>query len=990
VILLSLRPLSPALSRDFVRHAEDFAMLEFRVLGTLELATPFGTSLTSVRTQPKRVALLAYLALARPRGAHSRDQLLALLWPELDESHARAALRQAVHHLRQTLGEQAIIARGYDELRLEPRSVDCDALTFEAELDADHPESALALYRGDLLEGFFLAATPGFEEWLERERARLRARAASGAWALAELRARDGNVEEAASWGARALALSHDDEAMLQRLLRLLEQLGDRVHAVLEYDAFVRRVRRDYEMEPSLETRRIIDGIRAHIEVSLPARAPPQLLLPTSVAREPLSSSAVASDPTTGRLIARRAALGATAALLVTTLVVAAIVVRPFSRASAPLDANLVIVAPFGTVAARDSVWREGLADLFGRAFDGAGPLRTVPASVALHAWSGRADRASALALARRTGAGLALFGAISPVGVDSSRVAATLVDAATGSVIADHELAGAGDHMQLLADSIAVRVLIDVSMRRGVGTVRPAGSIGSNSLPAIKEFLRGDQAFRRAEWDSAETYYEQAVAQDSTFALAIRQLGRLAVWRRSGIGVGMPRADSAMLAFAQRASRYARGLGARDSLLVLSDSLTGAVASDLCEDKDAHDRLLDVTQKLTARFPTDPEAWVTRGDALFVCGGYYRLNEPDIGKREILQAYDSAIVLDPDLAQAYDKTFRLALDLGDTARVLRYAAKYLTLHPSPTNASYLHLIATLLRTPENAAAILDTTPGTQIFPAYASLLLYPDSAELIVAIGRRMASTTARGGTWDVFPGIYRSVPSPPFRDRALAFALAYRGHLREASALAGTDRSGFAPPLAGELAVLGALPRASADSAFLGWLHERPFRNDDAMSSVIAWWGEQCDTSALREYLQHAQTPWRREDRGALYAHWVQVAEGYIALARADTSSAIRLLASLPSNEWWVYERLVAARLLVARSRLSEAFAVLDRGVPYPYATPLRGLWAFEHARLASRLGKRDKARESYEYVVRVWRTADPELQQYVREARAALTKP
>ncbi len=689
------------------------------------------------------------------------------------------------------------------------------------------------------------------------------------------------------------------------------------------------------------------------------------------------------------RSISRRSALSITAALLVTMLVVAALIVRPFSVGSSPLDSNLVVVAPFGTVAARDSVWQEGLADLFGRAFDGAGPLRTVPVSVALHAWSGRADRASALALARRTGAGLALFGAISPVGADSCHVAATLVDAAAGSVVADHEVTGlGGDHVPRLADSIAVLMLLDVSMRRGVGTVRPAGSIGSSSLPAIKAFLRGDQAFRRAEWDSAQTYYEQAVAQDSTFALAIRQLGRLAVWRRSGIGVGMPRADSAMLAFAQRASRHAHGLGARDSLLVLSDSLTGAVASDFCADEHARGRLLAVTQKLTAQFPTDPEVWVTRGDALFVCGGYYRLNAPNIGKREILQAYDSAIVLDPDLAQAYDKTFRLALDLGDTARVLRYAAKYLTLNPSETSASYLRLITTLLRRPAEAFAVLDTTSGAKVWPAFASLLLYADSAELIVTVGRRLASTTARGGTWDVFPGEYRSVPSAAFRQRPLALALAYRGHLREASALVGPDRgAGFAGGLAGDFAVLGALPQAVADSAFRAWLHERPFRNEPAIASVLAWWGKQRDTAALREYLQLAGAPMRRG--GAQYAHRVRVAEGYIALAQGDTESAIRLLASLPSSEWWVHEPLVAARLLVARSRLREAFAVLDRGFPYAYATPLRGLWAIEHARLASRLGQREKAHASYEYVVQLWRAADPELQPYVREARAALAK-
>jgi len=41
-----------------------------------------------VLAQPKRVALLAYLAAATPRRLHRRDSLLALFWPELDQEHA--------------------------------------------------------------------------------------------------------------------------------------------------------------------------------------------------------------------------------------------------------------------------------------------------------------------------------------------------------------------------------------------------------------------------------------------------------------------------------------------------------------------------------------------------------------------------------------------------------------------------------------------------------------------------------------------------------------------------------------------------------------------------------------------------------------------------------------------------------------------------------------------------------------------------------------
>lgn len=246
-------------------------MADLRILGPLELRAEDGHPLRSLHAQPKRLGLLAYLAIAQPGGSSRRDTLLALFWPQLDESHARAALRQAAYHLRQVLGDAAIVNGPHDELALDPHVVHCDACAFTAAIADGCPEAAMAHYRGDLLEGFHLRGTPGFDEWRERERSRLREHAAAAAWSVARMRASQGDVEEAAQWGRRALALAHDDEVLLQRYLRLLEQLGDRVRAVLEYEAFARRIRRDYDIEPTVETRRIIAAIRLHVTVESPA-----------------------------------------------------------------------------------------------------------------------------------------------------------------------------------------------------------------------------------------------------------------------------------------------------------------------------------------------------------------------------------------------------------------------------------------------------------------------------------------------------------------------------------------------------------------------------------------------------------------------------------------------------------------------------------------------------------------------------------------------
>jgi DNA-binding SARP family transcriptional activator len=66
--------------------------------------------------QPKRLALLAYLAAASPYGFHRRDTLLALFWPETDQGHARTALRKALHFFRHELAPAAILSRGDEEI----------------------------------------------------------------------------------------------------------------------------------------------------------------------------------------------------------------------------------------------------------------------------------------------------------------------------------------------------------------------------------------------------------------------------------------------------------------------------------------------------------------------------------------------------------------------------------------------------------------------------------------------------------------------------------------------------------------------------------------------------------------------------------------------------------------------------------------------------------------------------------------------------------
>ena len=77
--------------------------------------------------------------------------------------------------------------------------------------------------------------------------------------------------------------------------------------------------------------------------------------------------------------------------------------------------------------------------------------------------------------------------------------------------------------------------------------------------------------------------------------------------------------------------------------------------------------------------------------------------------------------------------------------------------------------------------------------------------------------------------------------------------------------------------------------------------------------------------------------------------------------------------------------AQLLEAVRRDRDAMRILDH--EYPQVDPGRVLWHLERARVAERLGDREKAVRGYAYVAAAFQHADSALQPMVSESRAAL---
>jgi serine/threonine-protein kinase len=236
--------------------------IELFLLGGFELRGAPGAG-GAILAQSKTLALLAFLAMSPSSLFQRRDRVVGLLWPDLDQSHARAALRKTLHELRSALGAHVVSVRGDDEIALAPDTVRCDAVEFAAAMENRQLARALELYRGDFMPGFYLSGCLEYERWVEDQRMVAREQAAAASWAMAVAFEGEQHLTEAGAWARRAVRHSWNDERILRRAMNLLERLGDRAGALRLYDEFSTRLRADLDVEPSAETTALWKAIRS-------------------------------------------------------------------------------------------------------------------------------------------------------------------------------------------------------------------------------------------------------------------------------------------------------------------------------------------------------------------------------------------------------------------------------------------------------------------------------------------------------------------------------------------------------------------------------------------------------------------------------------------------------------------------------------------------------------------------------------------------------
>jgi eukaryotic-like serine/threonine-protein kinase len=743
--------------------------------------------------------------------------------------------------------------------------------------------------------------------------------------------------------------------------LEVLDQAGDRAGALQKYESFASWLHSEYGAEPPPETVQLIERIRSRSEpaASVPAQAAaiPQAPPPTAATRE--DSPSARPIMAAARRGTRWRRTGILAGFLVASALIPAILaLKKDSRPA--LDPNLLAVAPFRVFEGEQQIWGEGIVDYLSRSLDGAGALRTLSPTASVRAWPGRLDVESAADAGIRTGAGIVLFGSLMGIGGDSVRVNATLVDAVGASVLGDLEIRGAPARMDQLVDSLTVEILRTLSDTRQIGAMRRT-SIGSRSMPALRAFLAGEQAFRRTDWEGARDDYQRAVELDSAFAMAHLRLGSTLQY----LNVGGSDEGWEQIILAGKLNRN----------LSLHDSLMVSVGSDLAHHRIGREpeggflglgeRAYSNALQATRLYPDDAEAWNMVG----IVRDWFYDELPSVTVAQVADAFDRAIALDSAFAPAYRPAFRYAMDEGRVETARAYARTYLSLNP-PEASSGIPLLMDRILDPASSEAELDSLMNGMhpeaLFQAWISLWLLTDSTELAIRVARKSADRGHDPRYWTTAPMV---------ADRNLAASLAYRGHVRESAEVASLDYATWFQALLPEAAMMGVVPAEIADSAFADWLERDEF-DPDVLAHELWWWASRADTSAILRYVE------RGGDE--------PIGTAALALARSDTAEALLRLERVKTS--WIHTNLtvlVRARLLESQGRDAEALEVLQQRFLNDWPLASRVLWVLERARLEEKLGQPEPALRDYRFVTHVWAHADPELQPVVREADEAVVR-
>ncbi len=221
----------------------------------------------------KAIALLAYLVVTAE--THSRNTLATLLWPDYDQTRARAALRRTLVTFNKT-GISTWLETERETIGLNPEAnIQVDVILFHhyltqclaAKEDTDAVclpllTKAINLYHADFMAGFTLRDSPAFDEWQRVQTENLSHDLTSALARLIRCYSNKNDFKPAIVCAQRWLQIDPYYELAQRQLMKLYAWDNQRAAALRQYEACVRILKSDLDVPPSEETSTLYERIQ--------------------------------------------------------------------------------------------------------------------------------------------------------------------------------------------------------------------------------------------------------------------------------------------------------------------------------------------------------------------------------------------------------------------------------------------------------------------------------------------------------------------------------------------------------------------------------------------------------------------------------------------------------------------------------------------------------------------------------------------------------
>ena len=204
----------------------------------------------------KAEALFYYLAVKKQA---TRDELVNILWGDMDEENAKKNLRHAMYKLRKAFDADIIVSPQKSVVILNPDiSTDIDLDIFLKD-GADDIQS----YSGEFLQGFYVKDSEQFEEWMLQYREHIRNLYIHKLYKKIEVGQRGGENIPVEQYSKLLIAQDPFDERAYRTLMRFYAKEGAYSKVINIFHRLSETLDKELGIVPDGETKALYDEIMA-------------------------------------------------------------------------------------------------------------------------------------------------------------------------------------------------------------------------------------------------------------------------------------------------------------------------------------------------------------------------------------------------------------------------------------------------------------------------------------------------------------------------------------------------------------------------------------------------------------------------------------------------------------------------------------------------------------------------------------------------------